>query len=555
MQELINLKEAARMLGVKAETLRNWDNSGRLKAIRIGSRGDRRYEKSKIQAILGQSDPNKYEIQEMDGSLHIFFGYINGFLLGLKNNFGKSITKHIIVSQNGHVKIAYPHQELLELGEFLTNKLIGDTKLIDKTINEFNYYLKETERLIELFHDKNINKKELIEIFEYSEEIYEKGMSWSMIIEPLDIYLIKKIKENLNVSTSKFSEFFGILTSPMEESFVLKEKKKSLEILREINKDASLKNIFIKNTVEKIIEKISGLKIIKKIDEHKKDYAWMNGDYVKSSPLEVTDVIKSLKEYLNNNINVNQELLEINNYIKELKIKKDQVFSKIDFNKEMENILFLTEKIGAMHDWRKESFLKSQFLFELLLQNISQKYKIDIDILRFSLPEEIIQYLKTNKIDKDKILLRKKYSLVLSGIDGHKIFYNKEALEIENKEFSFGDKEVFSLIKGMPASLGKVVGRAVVAYSSDEAIKKIQKGDILITSMTRPDFVPAMKVAGAIVTNEGGITCHASIVSREFKIPCVVGTRIATKVINDGDIIEVNGNHGIVYIIKKGDIN
>ncbi len=551
MQELINLKEASKMLGVKPETLRKWDNSGRLKAIRIGSRGDRRYKKSQIQAILGQSDPDKYEIQEMDGSLHIFFSYINGFLIGLKNNFGKSITKHILVTHNRHMKIAYSHQELLDLGEFLTNKLIKDIDLVNKTINEFNYYLKETERLVNLLQNKNINKKDLLEIFEYAEEIYEKGMSWSMIIEPLDVYLIKKIKENLDIPADKFSEFFGVLTSPLEESFVLKEKRKILEILKDIEKDKNLKNIFIKNKAEEIEIKIKDLKIIEKINKHVGEYIWVNGDYTKSTPLEFIDVIKSIKEYLNNNINVNKELSEIDSYIKNLKIKKDEILRTININEEMKNILVLTEKIGAMHDWRKEAFLKSQFLFELLFRNISRKNKINIEVLRFSLPEEIINYLRNNKIDKEKILERKKYSLVLSGLDSHKIYYNKEALEIENKELSFGDKEVFSLIKGTPASLGKVVGRAVVAYSSNEAIEKIQKGDVLITSMTRPDFVPAMKIAGAIVTNEGGITCHASIVSREFKIPCVVGTRIATKIINDGDIIEVNGNHGIVYIVKR----
>ncbi len=553
MQELINLKEASKMLGVKPETLRKWDNSGKLKAVRIGSRKDRRYEKSQIQAILGQSDPDKYEIQEMDGSSHIFFGYINGFLIGLKNNFGKSITKHIFVTQNGHMKIAYPHQELLDLGEFLTNKLIKDTSLMDKTINEFNYYLKETERLIDLLQSKNINKKELLEIFKYAEEIYEKGMSWSMIIEPLDIYLIKKIKENLDIPVDKFSEFFGALTSPLEESFVLKEKREILEILKDIEKDESLKNIFVKSQAGEIEVKIKDLKIIEKINKHVEQYIWINGDYIRSTPLEFIDVIKSIKEYLNNNVKIAQELSEIDNYVKDLKIKKDEILKAININEEMKNILALTEKIGGMHDWRKEAFLKSQFLFELLFKNISRKNKINIEVLRFSLPEEIFNYLKNNKIDKEKILERKKYSLVLSGLNGHKIYYNKEALEIESKELSFGDKEVFSLIKGIPASLGKIVGRAVVAYSSDEAIKKIQKGDILITSMTRPDFVPAMKIAGAIVTNEGGITCHASIVSREFKIPCVVGTRIATKIINDGDIVEVNGNHGIVYIVKKGE--
>ena len=72
------------------------------------------------------------------------------------------------------------------------------------------------------------------------------------------------------------------------------------------------------------------------------------------------------------------------------------------------------------------------------------------------------------------------------------------------------------------------------------------QGDILVTEMTTPDFVPAMKRASAIVTDKGGITCHAAIVSRELNIPCVIGTKIATKVFKDGDVVEVNATSGVV---------
>jgi pyruvate, water dikinase len=68
--------------------------------------------------------------------------------------------------------------------------------------------------------------------------------------------------------------------------------------------------------------------------------------------------------------------------------------------------------------------------------------------------------------------------------------------------------------------------------------------------MTTPDFVPIMGKAGAIITDEGGITCHAAIVSREMKIPCVVGTEIATKVLKDGDLVEVDADNGVVRKVE-----
>ncbi len=81
-------------------------------------------------------------------------------------------------------------------------------------------------------------------------------------------------------------------------------------------------------------------------------------------------------------------------------------------------------------------------------------------------------------------------------------------------------------------------------------MSKMDEGDLLVSHMTDPEIVPAMKKAAAIVTDMGGITCHAAIVSRELGIPCVIGTKIATKVLRDGDLAEVDANKGIIRKLK-----
>jgi len=87
---------------------------------------------------------------------------------------------------------------------------------------------------------------------------------------------------------------------------------------------------------------------------------------------------------------------------------------------------------------------------------------------------------------------------------------------------------------------------------SKKDMKKIVKGDILVTEMTSPDMVPAMKKSAAIITDVGGLLCHAAIVSRELKKPCIIGTKNATKILKDGDLVEVDANQGIVRIIEQG---
>jgi pyruvate,water dikinase len=101
--------------------------------------------------------------------------------------------------------------------------------------------------------------------------------------------------------------------------------------------------------------------------------------------------------------------------------------------------------------------------------------------------------------------------------------------------------------KGLPASPGVWAGKAKVVKTIEEASKIIEKGDILVTIMTNPDWVPYMRLAGAVVTDEGGMTCHAAIVSRELGIPAIVGTGNATKVMRSGEEYTIDATTGVVY--------
>jgi len=112
------------------------------------------------------------------------------------------------------------------------------------------------------------------------------------------------------------------------------------------------------------------------------------------------------------------------------------------------------------------------------------------------------------------------------------------------------DKASKFILEGLGASPGVVFGPVKVLKSASE-ISKVKKGDILVAVMTNPDFVPAMKRAAAILTDEGGRTSHAAIVSRELGIPAVVGSRMATKILKSGEVITVDGSTGKVY---SGDI-
>ena len=127
--------------------------------------------------------------------------------------------------------------------------------------------------------------------------------------------------------------------------------------------------------------------------------------------------------------------------------------------------------------------------------------------------------------------------------------FGKEAESLKNqlnKDLGYDQNKILS---GQVASQGYARGTAHVILSQKD-FADFKEGEIIVTSMTRPEYLPIMKIAAAFVTNEGGITCHAAIVARELGKPCIIGTKNATQLIKTGDLIEVRANHGTVRILS-----
>ena len=115
---------------------------------------------------------------------------------------------------------------------------------------------------------------------------------------------------------------------------------------------------------------------------------------------------------------------------------------------------------------------------------------------------------------------------------------------VAGEDSSISDKNV--IVKGLGASPGTASGKVKIMLDIDE-LDKIKDGDIMVTTMTTPDMVPAMRRASGIITDEGGVTCHASIISRELGIPCVVGTGSATTTLKENVGVTLDGKKGLVY--------
>jgi len=229
--------------------------------------------------------------------------------------------------------------------------------------------------------------------------------------------------------------------------------------------------------------------------------------------------------------------------------QQDALMKKLNPPQKIRALIVALRQMSYLQDLKKTTQTRSHPLLQLVVNaEIARRLNIPRDMLNYLHCDEIKQYLVKGKMPpaayKDAQERMKYGILILKGntyawLTGDKA---REFTRVNGLDVAVQDVKE---LKGTSASKGKATGTVKVCRTSPEAAK-VKDGDILVTAMTTPDFVPAMKRAAAIITDEGGITCHAAIVSRELGKPCVIGTKIATKVLKDGDMVEVDAEKGVV---------
>lgn len=289
----------------------------------------------------------------------------------------------------------------------------------------------------------------------------------------------------------------------------------------------------------------------KAIQEHTKKHCWVY--YVYSGPaFEEANFLELIKTNLESGINPIEKLEQLEKEKQAILMKKKDIFEELNPDEFHTEILDLAAYIIWAKPRRKD--LQSKLYYHMIegfLKEIASRLDLSRNQI-LNCPFDLMeQALKTGEIDKSLLDSIYEHHVVLSEGEDVNIYYEEEARE-KAKEIVYAVEELSDSaeLKGTPACKGKARGEVSIVNSPKD-MYKMNQGGILISTATTPSIVSAMKKAAAIVTDEGGITCHASIVSRELGIPCVVGTKIVTRTFKDGDIVEVDANNGIVRKIIK----
>ena len=221
--------------------------------------------------------------------------------------------------------------------------------------------------------------------------------------------------------------------------------------------------------------------------------------------------------------------------------------------KSIQSFFDLLDNFNTFHDYRKEIQMRSNQIIYRVLREIPNRFGLSFEDLMWYFNNEIEDLLLKNVMVPSEIITERKEGLVfhIHKDKIRKYFGQKAVKQLEKLVLSVVRAKGGNEIRGFSASVGKISGTVFVCKDASVANVSMPKGAILVTSMTTLDFIPAMRRAKAIVTDDGGATCHAAVVSREFGIPCVVGAKVATQVLKTGDEVEVDGRKGTVTIISK----
>lgn len=184
----------------------------------------------------------------------------------------------------------------------------------------------------------------------------------------------------------------------------------------------------------------------------------------------------------------------------------------------------------------------------MLLKITAQLTGLETKLVSVMRREEIEKFFETNSLPaKAELMERINGIAVLFDSKGNgKSFTSHEFVSFMAKISNIGTQKE---IKGSIAYKGKAKGLVRIVHDPHNP-GRFDQGDILVTGMTRPEFLQLMEKSAAFVTDAGGLLSHAAIVAREMKKPCLIGTEIATKALKDGDLIEVDAEEGLIRILK-----
>lgn len=387
-------------------------------------------------------------------------------------------------------------------------------------------------------YEKKVQHVPINEVFDHYLAFLEKYTDlWAppLALDSIGLYtegeLLREFLSHFPAHVEAQKDFIT-LCHPSKPSFMIEEHLSILQLARAYKQRQKKRQLLLK--------------------KHQQSFFWIENNYLQIKVLSLEHFRKKVEE------KSQRTLEEINHEIAYLtdtqgkEYEKERILRRLNLPKSLQEKILFTAELGTWQDQRKKMCLRANHMLTLFLETISRKTTYSLKELYHISPEELQQIiLKGKKISRTRLKERHEaLVMIVSRPANEDLFSGSAAKEIIQAlhKTTFGKISTEdTIISGVIVSYGKerlIEGKVRIVL--DPASDQFLEGEILVASMTRPEYVPLMKKAKAIITDEGGITSHAGIVSRELSIPCIVGTKIATKILKNGMRVEIDINKGMI---------
>ncbi|MFA6098893.1 MAG: PEP-utilizing enzyme [Patescibacteria group bacterium] len=464
-----------------------------------------------------------------------------------RKRFHASLQNNLVAPERGNHTIYYENAEW----QRFTKKVYYGTC---KNLPTFHYYMQLVRRWqvrygsgAQKLANGNLTKLSWRELrrrylaFDRLHLDFFNGPIWvPFITEPFisqvaEQELQKLLRQHQRVSDTE--EIVEIIFSPEKKNAVISEHENLLKLAVWTKSQPRLKQAAIGRL----------------INLHWQKYRWLPCYDINDKPWTREYFMSELNKLLRKNIaSLKLELSQLRKRFPYRQRMFKKILHELYPTPRQRELLIMAHEMSFIKDQRDDYRRLGSHNIQPLYHELARRAGVTIKEITHLIRKEMIAYLTQGKLPVDKTVLKtrvKAYGLLRKHGGEVVVMQGPELKKMIKQELGGQCIHETRILHGMAGSPGQVVGSAQVIYTKHD-LRKIRQGDIMIAVTTHPDFVPAMRKCRAIVTDEGGITCHAAIVARELKKPCIVGTKTATSVLKDGDRVEVDAKLGVVKKIS-----
>ena len=458
------------------------------------------------------------------------------------------VSKNMLLSAKKDVLEAWHTEDELKQAGIYGNKFYLNPK-------RFKNHIESISHLIDEF-SKNKN--------EYKKQV-ERSCTKGQIVKLIKSFALKQT-EVFAYYNSTNTQFFSLMEENLRKTLVENGVKNVDDAVNKLTTTSLVSTLqkenleflqILSNHWNQLTDQSTPSKeLIKKLGEHSKKYSYLSGNEG-AKPWNTDYYLEQTLRFCKSKKTPQQEITKLESNISKQVGEKQEFIVKHSLSEE---VAYLGEVLGMVGYYRLElRILWSQY-FKLLREMI-YKYASELHVSPYELmsmgAEEMTAGMSSKRIKEKDV--QEKYEAYLFQIKNHRLtkaVYGKSALAAQRRLVPSEDFSHIKVIEGKTAYPGVVEGVAYVIRWNDDLEEKMADmpdGAVLVVGNARPSLLPAIKRAGAVVTDEGGVMSHAAIVTRELHKPCIVGTKSATKTYKTGDHLRVDTTKGnVTKIDKKG---